>query len=83
MADDKRGIERVIRMINNPSITFDQVLAALKRKDSEMRIPYVRLAVDYELLTLYDAIQADDTTQIEQSKAILNELRREFIMLEV
>ncbi|TGU85622.1 hypothetical protein EN829_062425 [Mesorhizobium sp. M00.F.Ca.ET.186.01.1.1] len=61
---------------------MDQVIAALKRRDSEERIPVLRLELDYELATLFDAIQAEDQTQIGKSMEILKQLRREMLLLE-
>ncbi|MGQ0516421.1 hypothetical protein ACT453_36715, partial [Bacillus sp. D-CC] len=37
-----------------------QVINALKRTDAEKRIPVLRLELDYELATLYDAMMEDD-----------------------
>ncbi|RNB54068.1 hypothetical protein EDM57_17930 [Brevibacillus gelatini] len=65
------------------NVTMDQVIAALKRRDSEERIPVLRLELDYELATLFDAIQAEDQAQIKKSMEILKELRREMLLLEV
>lgn len=64
------------------SVTMDQVIAALKRKDAEERIPVLRLELDYELATLYDALQSHDRMQIRKSKERLRHLRREMLLLE-
>ncbi|RNB91300.1 hypothetical protein EDM56_05775 [Brevibacillus fluminis] len=61
---------------------MDQVIAALKRKDAEERIPVLRLELDYELATLYDALQANDYAQICKSKELLKKLGREMLLLE-
>ncbi|MBO8162208.1 MAG: hypothetical protein H0Z34_00645 [Brevibacillus sp.] len=61
---------------------MDQVMAALKRRDAEERIPVLRLELDYELATLYDALKQRDTEQINQSKQRLKQLRREMLLLE-
>ena len=37
-----------------------QVIEAFRRQDAEQRIPVLRLEIDYELSTLFDAIQAND-----------------------
>lgn len=65
------------------SVTMDQVIAALKRRDAENRIPVLRLEIEYELATLHDALQAGDSIQAEATKERLKELRREMILLEV
>lgn len=59
-----------------------QVINALKRTDAEKRIPVLRLEVDYELATLYDALQQQDAAQIESCKRTLEALRLEMIRLE-
>lgn len=64
------------------NVTMDQVIAALKRKDAEERIPVLRLELDYELATLYDALQANDNAQIRKSKELLKRLGREMLLLE-
>lgn len=64
------------------NVTMDQVIAALKRKDAEERIPVLRLELDYELATLYEAMQADDNVQIKKSKELLKRLGREMLLLE-
>ncbi|ELK40918.1 hypothetical protein D478_16604 [Brevibacillus agri BAB-2500] len=61
---------------------MDQVIAALKRRDSEERIPVLRLELDYELATLFDAIKAEDQAQIKKSMEVLKQLRREMLLLE-
>ncbi|TRY24937.1 hypothetical protein FOI68_15135 [Brevibacillus sp. LEMMJ03] len=61
---------------------MDQVIAALKRRDAEERIPVLRLELDYELATLYDALQEKDKVQIRRSTERLKQLRREMLLLE-
>lgn len=65
------------------TVTMEQVIAALKRRDAEERIPVLRLELDYELMTLHDALAKEDVEQIEQSKERLTHLRREMLLLEV
>ncbi|GAA4715298.1 hypothetical protein [Brevibacillus fulvus] len=65
------------------NVTMDQVIAALKRKDAEERIPVLRYELDYELATLYDALLEEDKAQIKRSKERLKKLRREMLLLEV
>jgi len=77
-----KGAERKVIYEKACSVTMDQVMAALKRKDAEERIPVMRLELDYELATLYDAIQANDKAQIRKSKERLKQLRREMLLLE-
>nr|WP_241236348.1 hypothetical protein [Brevibacillus marinus] len=64
------------------NVSIDQVMAALKRRDAEERIPVLRLELDYELATLYDAMQACDVEQMERCKQRLRQLRQEMLLLE-
>ncbi|MFZ3588101.1 hypothetical protein ACOI1C_02250 [Bacillus sp. DJP31] len=59
-----------------------QVLNTQKRTDAEKRIPVLRLEVDYELVTLYDAMKESNAKQIIECKRKLEKLRQEKIRLE-
>lgn len=61
-----------------------QVVHFIRKEDVEKE--YVRtlhLELDYELATLYDALQEEDTKQIEKSKERLVEIHRELEALNV
>ncbi len=62
---------------------LEQVIQAFKRRDAEERIPVLRLEIDYELVTLHDAMAEEDLTSIHASKYRLEQLRQEWIRLEV
>jgi len=59
-----------------------QVINALKRTDAEKRIPVLRLELDYELATLFDAMTVNDNEAMVESKKKLELLRLELIRLE-
>ncbi|MEH7452147.1 hypothetical protein [Gottfriedia acidiceleris] len=59
-----------------------QVINALKRTDAEKRIPVLRLELDYELATLFDAMTVNDNDAMIESKKKLELLRLELIRLE-
>ncbi|KQL40350.1 MULTISPECIES: hypothetical protein [Bacillaceae] len=59
-----------------------QVINALKRTDAEKRIPVLRLELDYELATLFDAMTVNDNEAMIESKKKLELLRLELIRLE-
>ncbi|MBY6036246.1 hypothetical protein KUV80_06260 [Fictibacillus nanhaiensis] len=59
-----------------------QVMNTLKRTDAERRIPVLKLEIDYELATLFDALKAKDQKQINDSKRKLERLRLELVRLE-
>ncbi|AFU14667.1 hypothetical protein bcere0002_38220 [Bacillus cereus ATCC 10876] len=58
------------------------MINALKRTDAEKRIPVLRLELDYELATLYDAMMEDDKQKKEECVQKLEVLRLEMIRLE-
>ncbi|MCH1623935.1 hypothetical protein [Fredinandcohnia quinoae] len=59
-----------------------QVINVLKRKDGEKRLAVIRLEVDYELATLYDAIIENDETKKTECIQKLEKLRQEMVLLE-
>ncbi|MDF2945827.1 MAG: hypothetical protein K0S51_506 [Bacillales bacterium] len=59
-----------------------QVINVWKRTDGEQRIPVLKLEIDYELMSLYDALVNNDEIQIEECKQKLQNLRLEMIRLE-
>ncbi|QKS71566.1 hypothetical protein FLK61_33290 [Paenalkalicoccus suaedae] len=61
---------------------MEKVIQTLKRRDGERRIPVLKLEIDYELQTLYDAMEANEFKQVIESKKRLNELRSEWLRLE-
>lgn len=61
---------------------MEKVIQTLKRRDGEKRIPVLKLEIDYELLTLYDAMQLKEQDQINDSKEKLEKLRSEWLLLE-
>ncbi|MGJ9383931.1 hypothetical protein CR203_02165 [Salipaludibacillus neizhouensis] len=61
---------------------MEKVIQTLKRRDGEKRIPVLKLEIDYELLTLYDAMQLKEQDQIDDSKEKLEKLRNEWLLLE-
>jgi hypothetical protein len=63
-------------------ISVKQVIQTLKRRDAEKRIPVLRLEIDYELATLFDAMQAEDIEQMNKSKRKLEKFRQEMLQLE-
>ncbi|HET7629537.1 MAG TPA: hypothetical protein VFK44_14285 [Bacillales bacterium] len=59
-----------------------QVMQTLKRRDAERRIPVIRLEIDYELVTLHDAMTENDKKAIHECKNRLEKLRQELVRLE-
>ncbi|WP_096189275.1 hypothetical protein [Evansella halocellulosilytica] len=61
---------------------MEKVIQTLKRRDGERRIPVLKMEIDYELMTLHDAIKANEREQIEASIKKLEKLRCEWLRLE-
>ncbi|GIO22342.1 hypothetical protein [Oceanobacillus sp. J11TS1] len=57
------------------------VMEALRRKEAEELLPVIKLEIDYELATLYEAMQEEDTVQIIKSKERLKQLREQWVSL--
>ncbi|TPG93543.1 hypothetical protein EEL32_00370 (plasmid) [Brevibacillus laterosporus] len=62
---------------------IENVIRAMKGSRAEQRIPVAKMECDYELAVLFDALEDGDYEQVELSKAKLQELRRELLLLEV
>ncbi|MEK4372684.1 hypothetical protein NST32_07395 [Bacillus sp. FSL L8-0215] len=59
-----------------------QIVKQGYRQEKKNRIAVWRLEVDYELSTLYEAIEQKDDIQIERSKRKLERLRKEWEQLQ-
>lgn len=89
----KNGEAQSIMELNGPRkkvvyekpihVTSEDVMKAFKSAAIAERIPVLRLEMDYELVSLQDAMKAQDGEEINRVKARLEELRRELMMYEV
>lgn len=50
------------------------VLNHVKKRDTRQLLSVVRMEIDYELVTLYDAMQAKDERLIDETKEKLKQL---------
>jgi hypothetical protein len=57
-------------------------MEALRRKEAQKKLPVIRLEIDYELVTLYDALKAEDKVQVFKSKERLDQLRLQLLEIE-
>ncbi|WP_100404616.1 hypothetical protein [Bacillus solitudinis] len=60
---------------------MEQVVQSFRRIDSKMRIPVLRLEIDYELMTLHDAMVVEDLSMMAQSIEKLELLRQDLMKL--
>ncbi|WP_426447344.1 hypothetical protein ACP26L_24945 [Paenibacillus sp. S-38] len=77
------GVEHKVLFQKEPVVTVEEMMQAFRSRRPEERIPVLRLELDYELSTLYDALQAEDHEQVEASKEKLKGLRHEMLLLEM
>ncbi len=57
-------------------------MEALRRKEAQEKLPVIRMEIDYELVTLYDAMKSEDTVGIIKSKERLKQLRRQLMEID-
>ena len=67
----KRGVKRV-----------GQVLQTYKKSDAKAQIAVLKMEIDYELLTLYEALLIDDERTIDECKKRLEQLRLKLLEME-
>ncbi|WP_223700380.1 hypothetical protein [Sutcliffiella deserti] len=60
-----------------------QVVTPWKKKKENNKKAVLKLEIDYELVTLFDAIKAKDSEAIRKTKGKLEQLRKDMMNLEV
>ncbi|MDQ0206493.1 hypothetical protein [Alkalicoccobacillus murimartini] len=60
---------------------MEKVIHSVKEKDEALRLPVLKMELDYQLMTLHDAIISQDAFAIEESKLCLAQLREEWIQM--
>jgi len=58
------------------------MMESIWREEAKKQLPAIRLEIDYELVTLHDALQEDDRIQIIRSKEKLEHLRIQLLHIE-
>ena len=53
----------------------------LRQNEAHEQLPVIRLEIDYELVTLHDAMQTNDKVEIIKSKERLESLRQRWLNL--
>lgn len=54
-------------------------MEALRKREAEERLPVIRIEIDYELVSLHDAMKAEDKEQIEKCKKRLLNLHKQLV----
>lgn len=57
------------------------VIEVLRKKEAEEQLPVIRLEIDYELVTLHDALLENNKVEIIKSKERLKQLRLRWLEL--
>ncbi|WP_430786196.1 hypothetical protein VBD025_13170 [Virgibacillus flavescens] len=58
------------------------VMEALRRKEAQEKIPVIRMEIDYELVSLSDALKEKNTVEIIKAKERLEQLRLQLHSIE-
>lgn len=57
------------------------VMEVIHHQVAKEKLPVLQMEIDYELLTLYDALKEKNETQIKESKDRLKRLRLKWLQL--
>lgn len=52
-------------------------MQAIERQEAKQKLPVIRMEIDYELMNLYDAMQAEDKVEMILSKERLTALHKQ------
>lgn len=55
------------------------VMEVIRRQEAIKKIPVIKMEIDYELVTLHDALKAKDKVQIIKTKEKLEQLRLQWL----
>jgi len=58
------------------------VMETLQKKQVQEKLPVIKMEIDYELMTLADALKNKDTTLIMKTKERLESLRLELLSIQ-
>lgn len=58
------------------------VMETLRRKEAKEKVPVIKMEIDYQLVTLHDAIKANDKVEMIKAKEKLEQLRAELLKIE-
>ncbi|WP_405100665.1 hypothetical protein [Oceanobacillus sp. FSL H7-0719] len=53
------------------------LMQAIERQEAKQKLPVIRMEIDYELMNLYDAMQAEDKVEMILSKERLTALHKQ------
>ncbi|WP_224752485.1 hypothetical protein [Metabacillus arenae] len=59
-----------------------QIVKQVQKKESENRLGVLRLELDYELATLFEAMEEKNNEKVNECKKKLERLRKEWLRLQ-
>lgn len=71
-----------MNLMDKGCLQMKYMMEVIWREEAKKQLPVIRLEIDYELVTLYDALQVDDRIQIIRSKEKLEQLRIQLLQIE-
>ncbi|WP_020615412.1 hypothetical protein [Paenibacillus daejeonensis] len=77
------GMEHKIIYQRKPFVTTEEMIQAFQSKRAEQRVPVLRYELDYELMSLHEALEAGAEEAIQACKEKLAILRAEMLQLEL
>lgn len=77
------GVEHKVVYQRDSIVTLEDIAKAYRSTRAEERIPVLRMELDYELSALFEALSEGNLEAAQQSKAKLEELRKEMLQLEM
>jgi hypothetical protein len=77
------GVEHRVIYEKKNLVSVEDMVKAFKSERAAKRIPILRLEIDYELATLFAAIENNDQEQIRECKSKLVRMRQEMLLLEM
>lgn len=58
------------------------MIEVLKKQEARDQLPVIRMEIDYELVTLHDALLANDKIEIIKAKERLEQLRVQLLQID-
>ena len=55
------------------------LMQAIEKQEAKLKLPVIRMEIDYELMNLYEAMEAGDKTEMIKVKQRLSSLRHQLI----
>jgi|SRR5690625_4524776 len=74
-----RYSSKIVRNIWKDVDKLRYVIEVLRQKEAREQLPVIKMEIDYELVTLHDALLLDDKVEIIKAKEKLEQLRLQWM----